>query len=183
MSSLEDQLQAMTKERNDLQTKYEEVSDDYSRLYDQNIQLDKAYREMRGERHKDTVAMEEALKEITKEASDTLGSYHSTIQRLGAVEREREEFRMKHEQALNILAQRGQELTAARQAVQDCERGWSVKMEQRLAAQRKEAEEMQDVIHAQVSRFMSQLLASLERVVASTIEANACNCTVLPCSE
>ena len=183
MSSLEDQLQAVTKERDDLQTKYEEVSDDYSRLYDQNIQLDKAYREMKGERHKDTVAMEEALKEITKEASDTLGSYNTTIQRLGAVERERDEFRMKHEQALNILAQRGQELTAARQAVQDCERSWSVTMEQRLAAQRKEAEEMQDVIRAQVSRFMSQLLAALERVVASTIIANACNCTVLPCSE
>ena len=144
----------MTKERDELQDKFKEVSEDHSRLYDQNIQLDKAYRELKGERHKETVAMEEALKEITKEASDTLGSYNSTIQRLGEAERERDEFRMRHEQAMNILAQRNQELTAARKAVQECEKTWSVEMEKRLAAQRKESEEMQGVIRAQVSRFI-----------------------------
>ena len=133
MSSLDEQLQAMTKERDELQL-------DYSRLFDQNIQLDQ---ELKRERHKEIVPMD---------------IYNSTIYRLGEAESERDVYKERHEQALNILAYRSQELKATRKAVQECEKTWSDKMEH----QRKESEEMQGVIRAQVSWFM----AALKRVVA-----------------
>ena len=59
--------------------------------------------------------MQQAIEEIQKEVLDTLKKYKSTVGRLGEVERERDGFKMKHDQARSIITLQSQELREKQQ--------------------------------------------------------------------
>lgn len=157
-ASLKGKLLALSAERNELVTQRDSLSEqleqlrqNYQRVSDDYKRVDRTYRELVGEKQQDEKMFTQALDDIQKEADATLGDYNETACKLKEIEEERDGFRMKHEQSLNILAQRTKEVMDTKKELESREQEWRVILESRLEEQRKEAEDSKVVMIAQVS--------------------------------
>lgn len=153
-ASLLDQLESMKNERDTKQ------SEGYRELFDRYSQTICELQQLKGVRQQETATMKQVLDEIKKEAGDTLGDYNATVVQLEEAERQRDEFRRKYEDSLNILASRNQELGAANAQLRECETRWQERLEKSLKKERKEYETNLAVSKAQVSYIEMQLLYS-----------------------
>ena len=109
--------------------------------------VDETYRQLIGKKQQDDKIFTQALDDIQKEADATLGDYNEAACKLHKTEQERDEYRMKHEQALHILAQRNGEVLDAKNKLEIREQEWK----KRLEMQRREAQDMSGLMDAQVS--------------------------------
>ncbi len=149
-ATLRQQLDSMTAERDQLGRKCDDLNEDYKRSFDECNDLQRQVQLLKGEQQKQAVTMEQVFQEIQREAGDTLGNYNEIAEKLVRAERERDEFRMKSEHSLQILAARNSELRAAENALAECERSWCTKLEENKRREQLETEQARQVMETQV---------------------------------
>ncbi len=146
----------MTSERDILKQKCNALEEEQKKTFDQINDLQKMIRQLKGEHQRETASMGKIFEELQKEAGDTLGNYNTVAEQLVRAEKERDDYRMKSEQSLQVLATRNNDLRAAEAALQECERSWRAKLEKSKKKEQEEAEQAKQVIETQVSTSIEE---------------------------